>query len=395
MNTEPNRPQNTADWEKTLREGSFDLPEATWQRMENDLRAFLAERSREAARPTRAPWYEGLLRWASAPALRWGAAAASLLLVGTTVVVLRGLSGTGSDFDWAPGQVLEAQGRTTWEWNAGRCRIQGEGAKLALRAASDRDIRIELERGQATFQVEHRRPDESFSVQVGDCQVQVVGTTFTVGIDSLRRWVSVEDGKVRFQDARGQRLVEARQSSVCGEWANASTPVVAQAVEPPSVPDAGPAVVAPAVTQAAKTEIVVPTCVAGDACIAILSDFARRHPDHPAVAEVALRWARLAAAKGDHRDALVAYGLALEKGRAAAPLVRLEWYRTKVHGLGQTAEVSDSLDRWIASLPPAGAIWREAVGLRREVARRLGDEATAKRLDASLSSAPRAETGGP
>jgi hypothetical protein len=76
-------------------------------------------------------------------------------------------------------------------------------------------------------------------------------------------------------------------------------------------------------------------------------------------------------------------------------MTRLEWYRTKVTGLGQTAEVSDSLDRWIESLPKAGAVWREAMGLRREVARRQGDETTVKRLDAQLQSSPSAETGGP
>ena len=396
MNADPNfKKPDGLDWEKTLREGVFDLPEATWQRMENDMRGFLVARAREAAQPKVRTWRERVAAWLAMPSLRWGVGLASLALIGLFVVQNRDGFLLPTTLSWLPGQTLETKGSTRWNWAGARCEIEGKDAKLALRASTGRDIQIELFEGEATFHVEHRRPDESFSVKLGDCQVHVVGTVFTVGIDSLKQWVSVEEGKIRFQNERGQRLVEKGQSSVCGEWGSAvATPVSEPVAAPVPVEVAAVGAVKPAAV-AAKTEIVVPTCMAGDACIAELSNFVRSHPEHAAVAQVALRWARLASAKGDHRDALVAYGVALEKDPNPSSLTRLEWYRTKVTGLGQTAGVSDSLDRWIESLPKAGAVWRDAVGLRREVARRSGDETTVKRIDAQLQSPPRAETGGP
>lgn len=388
---------NGADWEKTLREGSFDLPEATWQRMENDMRAFLAARSREAARPLAPSWRERLSTWLALPSLRWGVGLASLALIGLLVLGNRAGFLQPGDLAWSAGESLEAAGLSRWNWKEGRCRIEGTDAKLVLRTASAGDIRIGLERGEATFRVEHRRPEESFTVDLGDCQVHVVGTVFTVGVDSLKQWVAVEEGKIRFANAVGQRLVGKGQSSVCGEWGSERPQTEAVAVPEPVAEPAPVAVATPSKTVPvpAKTDIAVPSCLAGDACIAELSDFVRNHPDHPAVGQVALRWARLASGKGDHRDALVAYATALEKDPSASSLTRLEWYRTKVIGLGQTAGVADSLDRWIGSLPAGGAVWRDAVGLRREVARRLGDESTVKRLEAQLQSPPRAETGGP
>jgi hypothetical protein len=396
MNADPNLQKPSGlDWEKTLREGRFELPEASWQRMENDMRAFLAARSREAAHPKAPTWRERLVGWLATPSLRWGAGLASLIVIGLLVVGGRAGFLKSDALAWVPGQTIGAPGSAHWNWKRGRCTIDGANAKLVLREAKESGIQIDLLEGEATFHVEHRRLDESFSVKLGDCQVHVVGTVFTVGVDSLKQWVSVEEGKIRFENDRGQRMVGKGQSSVCGEWGNAGVPLVQESVAatvPVAVPVADPAKSA---TPPAKTEIVVPSCLAGDACIAELSNFVRSHPEHPAVAQIALRWARLASAKGDHRDALVAYGVAMEKDPNPSSLTRLEWYRTKVMGLGQTAGVSDSLDRWIEGLPKAGAVWRDAVGLRREVARRSGDETTVKRLDAQLQSPPRAETGGP
>jgi hypothetical protein len=394
MNADPNlrKSSGSRDWEKTLREGMFDLPEATWQRMENDMRGFLAARAREAALPKVPTWRERLVGWLASPSLRWGAGLASAAVVGMLVVGHRAGFPSSEALAWLPGQTLEARGSSHWNWKDGRCEIEATDAKLLLGASTDRDIRIELVEGEATFHVEHRRPDESFSVELGDCQVQVVGTVFTVGIDSLKQWVAVEEGKIRFRNRQGHRMVEEGQSSVCGEWESAVATAPVATPEPAAVPAAEPS---KTTAVPVKTEIVAPSCLAGDACIAELANFVRNHPDHPSVAQVALRWARLASAKGDHRDALVAYAAALAKEPNPSSPTRLEWYRTKVLGLGQTAQVADSLDGWIESLPKAGALWREAVGLRREVARRQGDEATVKRLDAQLQPPPRAETGGP
>lgn len=396
MNADPSlQKRDGLDWERTLREGRFDLPEATWQRMENDMRGFLAARSREATQAANPTWRERLAAWLALPSLRWGVGLAGLALIGLFTVQNRHELLRPATLAWAPGETLDAQGSVQWNWTAGRSRIEGRDAKLVLRASTDRGIQIDLQRGEATFHVQPRRPDESFSVDLGDCQVQVVGTVFTVGVDSLKQWVSVEEGKIRFANERGQRMVAEGESSVCGEWGAAAAPSRPDTVAASVPVDVRAAQPAKAATLPAVTEIVAPACVAGDACIAELSRFVNGHPEHPAVGQIALRWARLASRKGDHRDALVAYGAALEKEPEASSMTRLEWYRTKVVGLGHTTNVSDSLDRWIETLPKSGQVWREAVGLRREVARRLGDEPTVKRMDAQLQSPPRAETGGP
>lgn len=396
MNADPLDPHRRAqgrDWEKTLREGMFDLPEATWQRMENDMRGFLAERSREAAHPTPISWRQRLAAWMALPALRWSGVLASLGLIALFVSGRHTLEATPQAFVWMAGESIESKGRAEWIWDAGRCRISGIDTKLLLSQASSKEIRIVLERGEATFHVEHRQPHEAFSVKVGDCQVHVVGTTFSVGIDSLKQWVSVEEGRVRFESDRGQRFVDQNQSSLCREsGGTAIASISAPAVAP--VPVSAIVESSKANVSSRGMEMAAPSCHEGDACIAELSNFVRTHPHHKAMPEVALRWARLASKKGDHRDALVAYAIALETDRRNASLIRLEWFRTKVSGLGQTVEVSDSLDRWIESLPKAGAIWRSAVGLRQEVARRMGDEATVERMESQLRSPPQAESGG-
>jgi len=391
-------PEEIKNWENVLREGSFDLPEASWQRMENDMRAFLAAQAREAAKPKPVTLTQRLRGWFVLPSVRWGIGAASCALIALAFVSRGSLTGHAERFAWVPGQALEAEGRGEWNWTEGRCRIQGLHSRLMLRQASASGIEIDLERGQATFQVEHRLPDESFSVKVGDCQVHVVGTTFTVGVDSLKQWVAVEEGKIRFESLRGQRFVSKGQSSTCSELGAGATRVAA---------DSSPLVAEPADTKAVaavathsvsskpvvQPELQVPSCTAGDECIAELSTFVRSHGDHSAAGEIALRWARLAARKGDYRDALVAYGFASSRA-GTSDIARLEIFQTKVRGLGQTIPVRDSLDRWIEALPVGSATWREALALRKEVARKTGDGETVQRIDSRLQSAPRAESGG-
>ena len=389
------KPEDIKDWEKVLAQTSFDLPEASWQRMENDLRAFLAAESRKSATAKVATdaWYAKLLGWFSRPVGRWGVALSCLALVAAVFYGRSTMSAQPATFAWIPGQVLEGEGRQDWNWTQGRCRIQGNNTRLVLNKSTGNEIGIELERGEATFQVDHRRPEEAFSVKVGDCQVHVVGTTFTVGIDSLRQWVAVEEGLIRFEGPKGRRMVAQGESGVCSELGSgigASRDTVF-----PDAPAQASAAVAVAPGAGAKQVpvVAVPSCTSGESCIQELSAFVRGHADHSAASEIALRWARLAAAKGDYRDAQVAYAFAIARGDATADIARLESYGIRIRSMNQSKGMADSLDPWIERLPVGGAVWREALTLRKDVARRAGDVATVARIESRLQSTPKAEIG--
>jgi hypothetical protein len=373
------------DWERTLKETSYDLPEETWQRLENDMRGWLAN---EARSPRRArPWYEPLLgvfqSWRVGLA---GAVAACVLAFGAWFWI------APDRLSWAPGQALDAHGTTHWNWIAERCEIDGQNARLVLSSRGENEVGIKLERGEATFHVQHRRPDESFTVDVGDCKVHVVGTIFTVGVDSLQPWVAVQEGRIRLEHRTFQRFVSAGQKSTCREDVPAAVPPAPAATESRPSPSVAVAVAAGVSVAAAADSIVVPSCQEGAACVRILSEFVRIHPAHPATPGVALRWARLAARGGDTRDALVAYGIA-SSSAALVDEARLESLRMRSEQLSQEKTVADSLEVWIPSLRPGSAIWNQAWILRGDVARRLGDAESAERAGKALNAPATAEGG--
>lgn len=383
------------DWERTLHEKSFDLPEETWQRMENDLRGWLARSRREAEAPAAIPWTDRIRGWL--PTRAWGASGAlalGVLALGALLWTSSARSGFAR-FSWLPGQALDARGPANWNWSAKRCRIEGLDARLVLAKDSGGAVDIHLERGEATFHVEHRRSDESFTVAMGDCKVHVVGTVFTVGADSLRPWVRVQEGRIRMEQSAGNTFVEGGKAAACREPTGRF--VLQTALPAIHLADHTPA---PTSRQDlgrkapdASDSVQVPSCREGVACIRILSEFVRIHPRHPAAPEVALRWARLASKSGDSRDALVAYAIA-STSSAQADIAHLESLRLRVEHLSQEREVADSLDQWTGKLREGTPIWKEAWTLRADVARRLGDVAAAKRAKDILQAPSTAESGG-
>jgi hypothetical protein len=389
------------DWERTLKETSFDLPESAWLRLENDMRGWLAREAREDVGATKVPrgaWERFLQGWRG-----WGmglAGACAACAIGFGAWIWTSVPRGDQRISWAVGQALDERGHSDWNWAAEHCRIQGNDARLMLSERSDSTVEIRIQRGEATFHVQHRRPGESFAVDVGDCKVHVVGTVFTVGVDSLRPWVAVQEGRILLDHPRFHRFVGAGQTSTCTEDgpAGASTAVH---VEPPSgkpdalsvaepVPTAG-SVVRPSPIRAVDS-VAVPTCQDGPDCVRSLSEFVYKHPNHPAAPGVALRWARLAARGGDDRDALVAYGFA-SASPALADLVRLESLRLRARGLSQEKAVADSLDGWIPRISSGSATWRAAWTLREEVARRLGDAGSISRARKALAEPITAESG--
>jgi len=92
------------------------------------------------------------------------------------------------------------------ELAAGRTTTVGhfsDGSEVALATASavrlvtdsKNEVRVELERGEATFEVS-KRPSRKFVVAAGDVEVKVVGTRFTVNHTQAGVDVSVERGIV-------------------------------------------------------------------------------------------------------------------------------------------------------------------------------------------------------
>ena len=373
------------DWERTLKETTYDLPEETWQRLENDLRGWLARETRTAARPR--TWYEPVLNgfrsWRVGFA---GAVAAIAIAFGAWFWI------SPDRLSWAPGQALDVQGNARWNWTARRCRIEGRNARLVLASEGENEVGIVLERGEATFHVQHRRPDESFTVDLGDCKVHVVGTVFTVGVDSLRPWVAVQEGRIRLEHPGFQRYVDAGQKSTCRESPVPGASVAVESLPPTAVATAPAPPVAAAPVAKAPDSVVVPSCQEGAACIRTLSDFVRAHPDHPATAGVAMRWARLASRGGDSRDALVAYGIA-STSPALVDQARLESLGIRSEQLSQDKAVADSLEAWIPHLRVGSATWHQAWSLRAEVARRLGDAESAERARKALVAPATAESG--
>ena len=377
------------DWERSLRETSYDLSEEKWQKLENDMRAWLVQ---EARRPAQAP---PLLDRAKSWLRRWG-----LVVVGGAAIasvgfglVMPGVSRTApATFAWRPGQVLDAKGRSQWDWREARTRMEGENARMVLSEVAGGKIAIRLERGSATFHVQHRQPEESFRVDVGDCQVHVVGTVFTVGIDSLDSWVQVEEGRIRMEGAGRSRFVDAGSTTKCKDIGGSAASRIDTASPPRRERTATVAASGVSIAKS-PAPIEVPRCSGGPGCVEQLSAFVRNHPEHAASAEVALRWARISARTGDARDALVAFSIAAGSPTFAG-VARMESLRLRMERLSQDRMVADSLDAWIPALPTGSALWQAAWRLRAEVARRQGDEALERRASRELSGTASAQ-GGP
>lgn len=372
------------DWERTLREDQYDLPAETWQRMENDMRGWLAAQARSAnatPRPASAPWWATLLR----PS-RWGVALAGLAIAG---VVFHFKPGATDDLAWRVGQQLSFDGEHSTEWTAARCEVQGTGAQLTLARLDDQTVQLRLDRGQATFHVQPRRAGETFQVDLTkDCQVQVVGTVFQVGVDSVNAWVAVKEGRVRLQASQEGQFVDQGGRAQC-PVAEAAPRMAGVNQETPAKDSVSTPVVG-AVTS--PSPLAVPTCNEPGPCVAVLSAFVRQHPEHPAVSEVSLRWGRLAARGGDPRDALVGYSHV--RSPVLMPMARLEALQLRAREFGEAKAVADSLDRWLAGLKPSDRIWKPVAQARLEIYRRQGDDSGARKLQEQISGTTTAESRG-
>ena len=147
-----------------------------------------------------------------------GGGLGGLLLVAALLMVLRPES---DEEGWESGAVVSSAAGAVIESGAEPIAVHlADGSQIDLDArtrleaaeAPGRDVRFELRRGRATFEVA-RDPGRTFAVAAGAVRVVVVGTRFSVEhATSSRIAVTVERGVVEVHTARGVRRLGAGET---------------------------------------------------------------------------------------------------------------------------------------------------------------------------------------
>jgi len=397
-------------WEDILKESRFDLPQERWEAMEARLRQQIREDRAPAV--AKAPeislasrlriLLDDLSDWLSPAPVRWaGAGALALVALGLGLWVRP--HGTvqaiaSHELQWAPGQTLEAVGRMDWDWTSGRSRISLQDGAMALETDSDGQIRIQVARGTASFQVDHRAAGESFHVGFSACRIEVVGTAFTIRADSALSSASVEEGRVRFLGPGIDRFLDAGQELSCAaphRGAHAAPESVpAPAAAPQTTPSKRPqAVAGPSEADIAFEKIAALCHAEGTTCTEARADFVRRFPSDSRAAELGWAWGESAKAAGDLRDALFAWDVASRSDKRIGLRATLAAVELRLGSLPDAERAAKDLDRILPRLEPGSTLWLRAWTLRRQAAQVLG-QSTVRRQADSILAQPRAASGG-
>jgi FecR protein/Putative zinc-finger len=97
-----------------------------------------------------------------------------------------------------------ASGASLEVWGAAALELGGDAAHVALHLA----------KGKMFAEVVHRRPEQTFTVEVPGGKIEVRGTRFTVFAGADASWVDVERGQVLVWDASGEQTVSAHERHV-------------------------------------------------------------------------------------------------------------------------------------------------------------------------------------
>lgn len=404
-----------ANWEDILRSSRFDLPQERWDAMESRLRQRIREdraaTAAKAARPSLSDrlreTFDALSSWIAPAPVRWaGAGALGLLVLGSGIALWNrsespALTSSTQELRWNPGETLEAVGQQEWEWAAGRSQISLRDGEMHLERASDGEIRIHVERGTASFQVDHRSKSESFHVGFGACHIEVVGTRFTIAVDSATSTASVQDGRVRFLGPGRDRLLEAGQELSCTPPAAAAPPSPARstapgpAARPASSKSADPKLVAtPSAADLAFEKLQLLCRSSGATCTEARADFVRRFPSDDRAIELGWEWGQAARVAGDFRDALFAWDVAARSTRRIGVRATIAAAELRLSELPDARRASQDLDRILPALEAGSTMWVRAWTLRRDAARILGDAPVVRWAD-SLLAVPHTASGGP
>lgn len=368
------------DWERLLGETLFDLPKERWAALEVDL--LRRVREPEAAK---VGWLERMSAWwqASFRPLAVGVSMAGLLIsVGwwmlrSPAAPMPAQAGIQRLERWEAGEVLHSDTLRTLAWGGARCTLSLQGD--VRRLESEEGTRLRLESGSVRFGVEPRRPGEVFSVEFGSCKATVVGTAFTLRVDSAGSWAGVEHGKVKVETGSGwSRFLVKGEGWSCREPA-AAAPARSESPTPSGTGSvaAGNAVPRQAV---AKGDLEWKTLWEGcknpsDRCLEGLAAYLREHPTGARAAQAALLWADRSQQAGDLRDALYALDLAAHAQAGEASFeARLRIVSLKARELRQKDLALKELDALLGSLADEGQMSR-ARSLRQELGGEKGNGA--------------------
>lgn len=399
-----------ANWEDILKASRFDLPQAKWEAMEARLRERIREDRATASilddRPSIADRvreaFDALADFFAPAQVRWvGAGALGLVLVGLGLWArpeVPKVAASDTSLRWVAGQTLQAVGRKEWDWTSGRSHIALSDGTMHLQSDSAGQIRIQVASGTASFQVDHRKPEESFRVGFGSCHIEVVGTAFTISVDSASASASVQEGRVRFVGEGRDQLLDAGQELSCARPVGGATTddtAIPEAIAPAPASARGPAAApAPSAADLAFAKVERLCTAQGPSCTEARADFVRRFPGDSRSAELGWAWGESAKAAGDYRDALFAWDVAARSSKRIGLRATIATVELRLGQLPDASRASSDLDRILPKLDVGSTLWVRAWTLRREAARILGEASILKRAD-SLLAVPRAASGGP
>lgn len=344
------------DWESQLRGLEYDLPKERWARLEVDLLRRIREPEAVPGRMQRiAAWWKRTSVWLRPAPVAAGFACLFLamgwwfLRSHGNVPVVAQLKTLDS---WAAGTVLHSDTLEPMAWTAARCTVSLKGD--VRRLESPVGARLRLENGSVRFGVQPRHAGEPFVVEFGDCRATVVGTAFSLQVDSSGARASVEHGKVRIDGGRGLLgFLTQGQSMVCRETAgSAGLPAKRDSAIKPS-PASGALAAPLSARDDSEWEALWNGCkTPSDRCLEDLSTYLRRHPTGEKAAKAASLWAERAKARGDFRDALYALDLAAHAGAGELSFqARLDACVLKARELHQETQAIKDVDALLGSLP--------------------------------------------
>jgi transmembrane sensor len=305
---------------------------------------------------------------------------------------------TAAPFDGAA--IETAASAHTWTMPDGAEIAMSDQTRLRVLKWSPERVVVELERGEARFDVPHV-DGRVWLVQVGDFEVRVVGTRFTVrggASPSDGVGVSVERGRVEV--ASRSRPHDVRMLGAGESWHADASPRAAASALPPAAaaPDdsgAGAVADAPAASEpaASATDAAPPSSPSWETLAR-----ERRYKDAydalgpqgfssalaGANAERLLRLAEVARAAGHARDADRAFDALRRRfrGDARAGLAAFELGRLRMDSLGDASGALEALADAIQLAP--GAPFREDAEARRvQLLSRSGAVASCEQARAS------------
>jgi hypothetical protein len=363
------------DWEAELGQREFDFAKERWARLEVDLMRRIRE-------PVTAPtWRERLVArvrewsaWLRPAPVAAGLASLFLSLAWwtlrehkapVTMVAMEEIHG------WQAGEILHSDTLKIMNWIAARCTLALEGD--VMRLADGKGEHLRLEKGRIRLAVHPRAEGEVLDVEFGQCKATVVGTAFTLQVDSLGSKAWVEHGKVRVDGPGWSRFLTQGQSLVCGDLQVAGPTLIREPLA-----DSTPVVASkpsPSVKRAPSSdrewdELWSRCRTPSEKCTEALATYLQTHPKGERAAKAAGLWADRSLARGDFRDALYALDLAAQADAGELSFqARLKACTVKARDLQQTNQALKELDQLLESLPE-GARRTRALQLRTEFAAR-------------------------